>query len=315
MKKFIYFAAICYAMKRKAIQLANNTLVVSLPAAWVKGSGVAKGDEIDVREFEGSLILSSGKADTSGSRTVDVSGMDPMIKRMLGALYKAGYDEVTVRFSSISELKTVQEVVREEFLGFEVVEQKKDWLVFRKVSHMESKEFNTMLRRMFLLILSMAEDSLEAVKKGDKEWLEAIALHDKDVNKIADFCRRIINTSGAEGYRRQPPVYFMVEQLEKIGDMYRDICVHHAEMGVKVSEDLKLLYRDTNRFFRDFYELFFDFDLERLRDFGKKRYHLRSVYGKNLGKLSRDEMLSLSLLHNVVESTFDMNGPLMAVSL
>lgn len=302
-------------MKRKAIQLANNTLVVSLPAKWVKASGVGKGDDISVREFEGNLILSSDKSVTAGKITVDVSGMDPMIKRILGALYKSGYDEVKVRFSSIDELKTIQEVVREEFLGFEVVDQKRNWLSFKNVSHIESKEFNTLLRRMFLIILSMAEDSLEAIRKQDNEWLEAIALHDKDVNKIADFCRRVLNTTGAEGYKRIPPAYFIVEQLEKIGDVYRDICKRHMQKPAKISKDLQIVFKDTNAFFRDFYEIFFDFDLERLRDFAKARYRLKTSFEKHFENLSSKEILTLYLLKSAVESTFDMNGPLMAVSL
>jgi len=300
-------------MRRKAIQLANNTLVVALPAGWVKKSSISKGDEIEVSETEGKLILSSSKPIGSGRIEIDVSGMDPMIKRILGALYKSGYDEVRVRFSNIHELKTIQEVVREEFLGFEVVDQKKDNLTFKLVSTIEAKEFNTMMRRMFLIILSMADDSLEAIKKDDKEWLEAIALHDKDVNKIADFCRRILNTTGAEGYKRIPPAYFIVEQLEKIGDMYRDICKLHSKNTVKPSKELIKIYTDTNRFLRTFYEICFAFDMEELRNFADERYRLREEFN-TLFKKSK-EPRTLFFLNTVVESTFDMNGPLMAVSL
>ncbi len=300
-------------MKRKAIQLANNTLVVSLPAAWVKKTSTKKGDEIDVEDSEGKLILSTESSSTKGQIIVDVSGMDPMIKRILGALYKAGYDEVEVRFSNIKELKTIQEVVREEFLGFEVVDQKKDWLTFKKISHIERNEFNTMLRRMFLIILSMADDSLEAIKKQDKEWLEAIALHDKDVNKIADFCRRVLNTTGAEGFKRIPPAYFIVEQLEKIGDMYRDICKHQVQENSKIDKDTFNIYRQTNIFFRQFYEVYFDFSLESLKEFADERYRLRKLFEKLFSK-PKDARI-LFFLNTVVESTFDMNGPLMASSL
>ncbi|HII71915.1 TPA: phosphate uptake regulator PhoU [Candidatus Woesearchaeota archaeon] len=302
-------------MRRKAIKLANNTLVMSLPSSWVKRTRLNKGDEIDLQEFENKLILSVNNTSTEGRITVDVSGMDPMVKRMLGALYKSGYDEVKVKFSTIKELKAVQEVIREEFLGFEVVDQKKDWLVFRKVSHIEPREFSTMMRRMFLIILSMADDSLDAMKKKDKEWLEAIALHDKDVNKIADFCRRVLNTTGAEGYKRIPPGYFMVEQLEKIGDMYRDICKQCAVKPFAPSKGLESIYRETNSFFRSFYGVYFNFDLLALRDFARQRYRLREVFDDAIGSLPKKEVKILFFLNNVVESAFDMNGPLMAVNL
>ncbi|MFC1742222.1 PhoU domain-containing protein [Nanoarchaeota archaeon] len=301
-------------MKRSAIQLANNTIVISLPAKWVRQKGLQKGDAVEVSEYEGKLVLDTEKGATSGRITIDVSNMQPMIKRILGALYKSGYDEVTVRFSTIEELKIIQEVVREEFLGFEVVDQKKDWLIFKNVSHIDCKEYNTMLRRMFRIILSMADDSLEAINKKDKDWLEAIALHDKDVNKIADFCRRVLNTTGAEGQKRIPPAYFIVEQLEKIGDMYRDIC-KHAEHNHNLSKEILKIYSETNRFMRGFYDIYFDFSLEDLRDFAEERYRLKSVFTQRFGKTPAKEAMMLSLLNNIAESTFDMNGPLMAVNL
>jgi phosphate uptake regulator len=161
----------------------------------------------------------------------------------------------------------------------------------------------------------MADDSLEAIEKNDKAWLEAIALHDKDVNKIADFCRRVLNTAGAEGYKRIAPVYFIVEQLEKIGDMYRDICQHHLKRPVKISPELKKVYKETNLFFRGFYDLCFDFDLAALNDFARKRYSLREIFEACFSSLPQKEMRTLYFLNSIVESTFDMNGPLMAAKL
>ena len=44
-------------MKRKAIQLASQTIVVSLPAKWVRQQGIKKGDEIDVEERGKELVI------------------------------------------------------------------------------------------------------------------------------------------------------------------------------------------------------------------------------------------------------------------
>ena len=44
-------------MKRKAIQLANQTLVISMPSKWVKEQGIKKGDEIDVEEKGKRLMI------------------------------------------------------------------------------------------------------------------------------------------------------------------------------------------------------------------------------------------------------------------
>jgi len=53
-------------MKRRAIQLAKKTLVVSLPQAWVRKQGIKKGQEIHVREQGRSLVLHSEESLTEG---------------------------------------------------------------------------------------------------------------------------------------------------------------------------------------------------------------------------------------------------------
>jgi phosphate uptake regulator len=306
-------------MKRKIIQLAGNTLVVSLPSKWVKRYGVNKGDEIDLTELDRKILIETGKSGGCGEIAVDVSGRGVMLKRILGALYKGGYDEVQVNFSSLDELRQIQEVVREAFIGFEVIDQKKDKVVFRKVSHIEPKEFSAMVRRMFLIIISAGDDSLEALKKDDAEWLSAIALRDKDVNKISDFCRRVLNTAGTQEYKRVAPGYYMVEQVEKLGDVYRDIAVDLSSVvsdgDVNISPETLRLFAETNAYFRQFYEVYGKFDLEKVDDFCEQGFRLKKVFEEHFKKAPRDELKLLFNLQSIVGSTFDMNGALMAAHL
>ncbi len=49
---------------------------------------------------------------------------------------------------------------------------------------------------------------------------------DKDINRYSDFCRRLLNKYGYSSQRLTPAIYYIVEQLERIGDSYRDICNH-----------------------------------------------------------------------------------------
>ncbi len=295
-------------MKRKVIQLAGSTLVVSLPSSWAKKNNVKKGEEVDVDEKGSELCISTQNAMIEDSTSVSIVGIDPMVKRALGALYKAGYDEVEVEFAP-EELRTAQEVIREEFVGFEVVYKGKNTLTVKKISSIDPEHFDTMLRRMFLLLLQMAEESLEAVLEKDKEWLKAIAFMDKDMNKYADFCRRVLNKYGYKKYRVTSPVYFVVEQMEKIGDCYRDICVFAAENNPEIDPDL---FSEVNSFVEMFYKLFYSFDLKELAKFGKKRYELRDQF---MQLLSEGDSRMNMCLYNIVDNTFDMNGALMAVNL
>src|SRR3989338_4014902 len=180
-------------MKRKLVKQGNNALTVSLPSDWSKLNRLAAGDEVDVEIVGKNVIIGSSLKAVEKLGEVDLSGKDPMVKRILGAMYKSGYDQIIARFSTAKEYETAQEVVREEFIGFEIVHHEKNSLTIRRVSQLEVEEFDTMIRMMFLIIKSMGEDIVEAQKNKDKEFYKMIYLRDKDVNKIADFCRRVIN--------------------------------------------------------------------------------------------------------------------------
>ncbi|MBI4739258.1 phosphate uptake regulator PhoU [Candidatus Woesearchaeota archaeon] len=302
-------------MIRKVIQLAGNTLVVSLPAKWVKQYGVHKGDEVDVIQKDQGLLVQTARTGESGKITVDVSGRRYALKRILGALYKVGYDEVHARFSSLVELQQIQEVVREAFIGFEVIDQKKDSVTFKKVSHIEPKEFSAMVRRMFLIVISAGEDTLAALNNKDAQWLSAIVMRDKDVNKIADFCRRVLNTTGSQEYRRPAPGYFIVEQVEKLGDQYRDIAAELAKDPIEISAETQKLFNETNAYFKSFYNLHNAFDLEKMDEFYEHGVKLRKELSGYFEKVPRQELRLLFSLQNIVTSTLDMNGALMSVHL
>ncbi|MBS1267188.1 MAG: hypothetical protein MAG795_01160 [Candidatus Woesearchaeota archaeon] len=300
-------------MKRKAIQLAGSTLVVSLPSKWVKKYNIKKGDNILLEEKGNQIIVGSKKSISSEKTSISIVDMDPMVKRILGATYKAGYDLVDVEFEP-KELEAAQEVIREEFIGFEVVYQGKNQFQIKKISSIDPDEFDTMLRRIFLIINQMAEQSLEALEKQDKGWLKTISFMDKDVNKYADFCRRILNKYGYSEFKKTPGLYYIVEQLERIGDSYRDIC-KHAEQGIALSDSTKQIYKEINEFYNQFYELFYKYDSNKLAKFGKKRYDLRDKVKDMLEKSKKDQFWILMYLYIIMDNTFDMNGALMAINV
>ncbi len=96
------------ATARKIIQLGRETFVVSLPSAWLKRHKLKKGDELAVEELGPKLVVCPKSEAKPGKAVVDVSGTGAVARRVLGALYKAGYDEMEIRFESQKELQTIQ---------------------------------------------------------------------------------------------------------------------------------------------------------------------------------------------------------------
>lgn len=300
-------------MKRKVIKLGQNSLLVSLPSSWIKKHGIKKGDEISLDEKEGALVLQSASAPSKQCTTIDITGLSPAIKRALGALYKKGYDEFTVHFNSHDELETAYEVVREEFTGFEVVQHGKNHIVVREISQPHADQFDSVLRRLFLVIKDYAGEVASALQNKDAGWLKRLVLRDKDVNKLADFCRRLINKHLTS--QTNAALYLIVEQLEKISDRYRDISNHAAAERLAPSNALIQAYGAVSQYFDDFYQCFYQFSLPRMRQFIAQRYELVRSLDKARSKAPAAEQRVLFWLEDVVEKIFDLNGPLMVLRL
>lgn len=298
-------------MKRKLVKQGGSALTISLPFKWIKRFGLEAGDEIDVEEKDNKLFISTYAEPKGEKKEIDLGEHKLMIKRILGALYKAGYDEFNVQFETSEQFAIIQEVVMEEFIGFEIVDQRRKSLLIKRISNIEHTEFETMLKRMMVIIKLMGEEGLAAARDDDKELLKMIVLRDKEVNKISDYCRRIINKRGLHLDTRPAPLYFITEQLEKIGDIYRDLCKYY--LTNKISKESEQIFNDINGFYKDFYEIFLKFDLSLMDMFCKKKEKMKKNIHSALAK-GKDPLPS-SYFHMFLICVWDMNGPLMAIRL
>ncbi len=299
-------------MKRKIISLARSTNVITLPNKWCEKNCLRKGDEVDISENGDSIVVSPLKI--RKKIVIDISDKQPMIRRILGSAYKTGYDEMSISYSSHDELLIAQEVIQQEFIGFEVVSVEKDKKVItaRLVSEPDDDNFSQMLRRMMLMIKDVA-DEIAGSYHVQKD-LKRVAEMDKEVNKLADFCRRSINRNSllqiSDSVKHNPPLYFIVEQLENIGDEYRDLALLMAENPLK-DENIYSLISDVSSFFEMFYNLFYSFSYDGVSIFGSERDSLKNKIDEMMS--SNENSALLTICRNITEKTFDMNGPLMAI--
>lgn len=298
-------------MKRKVIQLAGRTYVVSLPAQWVKKYNIKKGDDINVEESSNKIIISTSEDVSCDKVSVDLTGSLPMTKRILGALYKGGYDEISATFSGDAERIAIEDVVKDAFIGFEISYEGKNNVVIKEISKADYEKFEDMLKRVFLIVKTMGQDSLQALKSNDKALLAEIIKRDWDVNRLTDFCRRIVNKKGYMMFKKSPPIYFIVEEIEKIADCYKEMCKSRLSSQVKMDKELERFFNEVNGFFAMFFSIFYKFEIKSTIEFGKKRDEIAKL-GNDL-KPSEGKIVAQ--LKNILDLTFDMNGALIAAKL
>ncbi len=290
-------------MKRKVIKQGHNTLTITLPTEWTKKLNLKAGDEISLLEKNNGIFMTSEKgAEEKKIGSIDLDGFDiPTIWKYFMAVYREGYDEVHVKFNpnlrlespykfftqhkldlkygKESEKKTVLEFLHElvnRFIGFEIMDYGKDFAVIRDVSEPTYKEFENSLRRVFLLVQQMAEETEKAIKENDKKIISHI--HDVDVNldKFHDYCIRVLNKKGTNESRKNSLLFSTLYLLELVGDDFKNISHHLIHDFSKTDfKNISEIASSIKRQIDLYYDLYYKFDAEKIKELSsidKERY-------------------------------------------
>ncbi|MAG16042.1 hypothetical protein CMO88_03195 [Candidatus Woesearchaeota archaeon] len=305
-------------MKRKVIQLAHKTLVVSLPSKWAKTYEVKKGAELEVEERGQQIIFSTSKHSASERIQLDITELDIDIlrRRLLSSLYKTGYDEVELMYKDTKVLSAIQENINDMLIGFVVVEQGKNRCVLRVVAEEQEKEFENMLRRAFLVTKNLGESLYTYIKEGKLNQLHDLLSLEKTNNQLINFCERVLNKRGFKDDNKRCFVYVVAWNLEKIADDFRDLCkILASEPKSKVSKQSLELLKETTNYFTKYYEIYYTFDINKASELNKggKELERRIV---NLLKISKGtDTLLLTTLKDVVTKTSDFTASFIALNM
>lgn len=298
-------------MRRKVIQLAGSTFVVTLPNSWVKQWGVEKGEELHVVESGPRLFLSTAEAREVSSGSVNISDVPERAARwVLSSLNKKGYDEIEVITDSEKHAQLINELVKDLFLGFAIVDRSEKKCTIRALSKEFDDQFDVILRRAFLVTINLAESVHERVSKGEFEELPKLHELEKTNNQLTNFCERLLNKRGHADPVKTNFMYVIVWNLEKIADEYKYLCRYLADkkkVGRKTVDEMK----KVNGLLREYYELFYAFDMKKLSDLSKKfkdsSERLKEVMVKS------DDAVVLSHLLHITLKTADFSASTVAI--
>lgn len=276
-------------MKRKVIQIANSTQLVSLPRKWAQHYNIKKGDELEITETGNKLSVSVDKEPQLERAKIQYTTQDKFIRRPLRLLYKLGYDEVDVQFDDPSVLESIQ-LDMNNLLGFEVVHQGNKSCTIKSVATASDSEFEPILRRVFLMLVSMAKDSYQLMAEKKYDQLTNILPLEKTNNKLTLFCLRLLGKSGYKEFKKTPLIYSMVSQLEYLADDFRDVCKHVIEQKPKLNKKALSCYKMVSEQLEAFYKLFYkqDMDIKDLYAFKQKTLEIKKeakslvLYSKEL---------------------------------
>lgn len=263
-------------MRRRIVLHGPSTLTVSIPTAWAKKHGIKKGDEIEIQDKGSKLIVTPTASKTSATKKLQLKSAGRVSKSLISASYRQGYDSVNINYDDSHVLELVHDIAERELPGFEIVQQKEGECSVHDLGSVHLEEFDAIVRRIWLLLLDMIEASISMFNKPSEQKLRAIVLTDRSINKLSNYCIRLLTKKG-HGEGRDSVYHYFIRRLEGLADQYKDMCAYMLYSDVKFEGQIEALY-GLNEAARKLYALFYKFDVDETEQLFQKLSAYRSSF-------------------------------------
>jgi phosphate uptake regulator len=294
-------------MKRKLIKQGKNALTVTLPAVWLEKNSLKAGDEIGVSILNNMLQISSSEMKDE-IKKVHIHYPDEVyfLKRIIISLYRKGADEITITSEKKIPLSRVSSKIS-ELPGYEVIEHSPKRIIIKNVSVPKKEEFETIFRRFFRLTISFSKEVLETIQKSDIDGLKEISVLDKEVNRLYNFCFRVLNQEDMPD-----KVHYLqaMDYIELIGDQLDDLC--RSMPKEKISKQFSGLFGRVIDMLERVYQLAFKFDYGNLQNVKAERIALFEE-AKVLLPKTKAESILFTHSYVIMESLFHIETYLLKV--
>lgn len=311
-------------IKRRVIQIANSTQLISLPRKWTLKYNIKKGDELEIEEHNNKLTIGIEKGVELKSIEIDVTNLNrTMILYYLQNLYRMGYDEVKVIFNNplCKHLRknhdvTIISVMHKEvnrLLGYEIIQQRDNFALIKDISNSSIKEFDNVLRRVFLLLTDVSGDILKGATEIDTTLLETIEEKHDSITKFISYCLRLLNRYGYPDNKKTSAIYHILATLDRAVDIFkyaaRDLLKFKHKLSNKTLQLFKMI-DDQIKLFSDF---FFKFDVKKADELYKNRNQFLVSLSQQSVKIPDDELVLISKLGQAFELLLEIQVARMGI--
>ena len=304
-------------MKRKVIQIADSTQLISLPRKWAVQHGVKKGDELDIKEEGNKIIVSTEKGGEIGSIDVDITDLDrDSLMFLVRCLYYRGYDEIRVKFDKPTTMHhktgkkvTVISSIHEELKrlnGVEIIEQKENFCLIKDISEGSIKEFDDVLRRIFLLLNDAGKGLLDGVKNDNMVLLDTIDDTHDTITKFVAYNLRLLNKFGYPDDKKTNSYYHIMSCLDEIIDIIKYSSRYVQDKKIKISKDVTSILSLIHSALELYFNFFYKFDFKKIDDISRRRTEIIEKIKTITKKISANEILILTSMEQIMEIIIHM---------
>jgi phosphate uptake regulator len=178
---------------RRVQKFGKSTLMVSLPAGWVKEVSLTPGENVYIEvDEDGSLKIypPSMKVESSSKElkvTAPGSTMGELLARIVYATYITGYDKLTLESKddpfSEESMKRVKEAVR-SLIGLEIISQAPDSITVQSFLDPTKYTMSSLMLRMTSSLKQMLHYLSLGIKESSRTFLQEVIELEKEVDRL-----------------------------------------------------------------------------------------------------------------------------------
>jgi phosphate uptake regulator len=215
-------------MNRKVSLIGPATLMVSLPSKWCRDNNIKKGDDIEIEEDGGKIIISKNKSSKNSKKEVSIEQNNyHLIKYLLRIPYSEGCNEIKIMFKDPGCIETIRKVNQDHFIGFEIVEQTERYCILKNIAFPEDEGFSSLYYRLLNVTLDFKKTVYEYILNKKYDRTSEIKSFELMGDKINYWCRRSLNVqTGLYNEIDRKRIYKILGILEEICDEYRKLYDH-----------------------------------------------------------------------------------------
>jgi len=263
-------------MKRKIIKLGTASLVTSLPSIWIKKYNLNAGDEIELIEQGGNIVITTKKQQKGFTAKVTLDSVDKFMNRLIHVPYRLGCDRLEIEIKDIKVMPKLLTIL-EQLLGFEIINQTEKKIVVEMVAQSMEADFDKILRRNFLIVLTMIKELGDAIEQNKIAKLDEVISLENMADKFCFFCERMLNKVGIGDAAKSHLTYNLVLELEQIADDLVVISELIKEIGSsKDFEKIAAIVKQLEQFYEVFYNEYYNHSIENLYTMKKLYKELKS---------------------------------------
>jgi phosphate uptake regulator len=176
---------------RKVQKTGGSSYIVSLPKVWIDQHGVKKNDTLGIlSQPDGNLLITPKIDNETTIKTkeimVDDYKDDDFLFRVLIGAYIMGFSRIVIKSSRKFKMSIRETITNftQIAIGPEIIEESNNIIIIKDLLNPKEMPFEKTIKRMYILVQGMHEDSINALETRNEKLAEEIIKRDDDVDRL-----------------------------------------------------------------------------------------------------------------------------------